>query len=99
MIEKIVLAFLAMFAASPVPTRIGWQKDNTVIVHFVADPNTIDTACGGPLPQGIILACVNRIGGDQMMVPNPCVYKDYDPYARMLCHELAHTNFWRHEYN
>lgn len=97
MLDKVVMVFLVMFAAAPVPTGLGWQKDNTVTVHFVQDANTPETC--GKAPEGYInLACVTDIGKSEMYVMNPCLFKDRDPYARTLCHELGHTHGWRHEY-
>ena len=90
------MKFLLMFGMVAVPSGVGWQKDNTVEVSFVADPNAV---CGPhPIPCWVILACVDEIGGKKMVLPNPCLYKDKDNYARLVCHELAHTNHWRHEY-
>lgn len=88
---------VAMLAMAPTPSGQGWQKDNTVVVSFVQNPNTVEN-CGVAPPGYINMACVDEIGGKHMILPNPCMYKDTDAYARVACHELAHTNYWRHEY-
>jgi hypothetical protein len=91
-----ILKFLSMFLMAPVSAVPENHADNTVIVRFVTDPEEINQLCGPPPPGYIIMACVDKIGGHVMTVPNPCVYKDHDAYARLLCHELGHTNGWRH---
>lgn len=95
MLDNVILYFLSLFALVPVPSGPGWHKDNTVTVSFVQDPNEV---CGPASPGMIILACVDKIGGKKMVLPNPCPYRDKDVYARLVCHELGHTNYWRHEY-
>lgn len=88
---------VAMLALAPTPSGVGWQHDNTVEVAFVQNPNAAENC--GVAPEGYVnMACVNDIGGKKMILPNPCMYKDVDAYARVACHELAHTNYWRHEY-
>lgn len=97
MLDKVVMSFLVMFAVTPVPTGIGWQKDKTVVVSFVQNPNSPEHC--GVAPEGMtILGCVNEIGGDHITLPNPCLFRNHDAYARLACHELGHTNWWRHEY-
>lgn len=94
MTAKMIMMLLSFYSSAPVPTGQGWQKDNNVTVSFVQDPNTV---CG-PIEGWTIFACVDEIGGNHMTLPNPCPFKDYDAYARLACHELGHTNYWRHEY-
>lgn len=96
----IVARFLMMFMTAPIPSGIGWHHDTTVIVSFVEDP---DKTCSDmhsipPHPDSIIMACVNDIGGKHVILPNPCKYAEKDAYARLACHEMSHTNGWRHEY-
>lgn len=33
---------------------------------------------------------------DTIIIPNPCRWEKFDPYARLLCHELGHVNGWKH---
>ena len=98
MIKELIMVFLAMFAAAPTPSGPGWEKDATAVVSFI-HPSQMADACGGVTPGRVVLACVDDIGGKHMYLPNPCLFKEHDAYARLVCHEMAHTNHWRHEYN
>ncbi len=98
MIKEMIMAFLAMFASAPTASGPGWEKNTTVTVSFIS-PADMDLACGWLPPPGMTtLACVDKIGGKHVYLPNPCLFKDHDAYARLACHEMAHTNYWRHEY-
>lgn len=98
MLDSVIMFFLSLFAETPLPSGLGWRQDNTVEITFVSNPHQINEMCGPALPGYIILACVDKIGGKRMVAPNPCVYADKEHYAKVLCHELGHTNYWRHEY-
>ncbi len=50
----------------------------------------IKQACGADA-----LACAD-VGLERINVPNPCFYTS-DPYAVVMCHEMAHLNGWKHE--
>lgn len=44
------------------------------------------------------IACAD-IGGHKIYMPNPCTYpevKDENSYAHLVCHEVAHTEGWKH---
>jgi hypothetical protein len=44
------------------------------------------------------MACVDKTWRD-IYAPNPCTDKavdDKNSYAHLICHEMAHTNGWRH---
>jgi hypothetical protein len=91
------LIALIMGFMAPIPSGVGWQEDNVVTVAFVSNPSE---ACGrlhGIEPQYGVVACVDDIGGKKVILPNPCLIKN-ERYARIACHELGHTNGWRHEY-
>ncbi len=45
-------------------------------------------------PAGSI-ACA-PVGGDLIIAPNPCAWRD--PYAKLMCHELGHSNSWPAEH-
>ena len=79
----------------------GFRQDNVGVI-MTTSPDIINEACRGDrvLPEGtIILACTK---GRNMLMPNPCLYQDMDPYARLLCHEMAHlprldnSEGWKH---
>lgn len=74
-------------APLPQPKYMG---NKIVIVKFVDDANTKKNC--GVASEGHIVAC-SGIGQDWMILPNACQFKD-DPYARVVCHELGHSNGW-----
>ncbi len=92
-----ILITLIMTFLAPIPSGAGWQKDNIVVVSFTSNPGEACAALLGGKPDDSILACVDDIGGRKMVLPNPCLIKN-EHYARIACHELGHTNGWRHEY-
>jgi hypothetical protein len=93
---EFLIALISSFLA-PIPSGVGWQKDNIVMVAFVSDPGTACSQLLGGPPNPFVLACVDDIGGRKVVLPNPCLIKN-EHYARLACHELGHTNGWRHEY-
>ena len=55
--------------------------------------NPLYASCAIPMPEGVA-------GPDwRVVTPDPCAdaYKG-EAYARLVCHELAHANGWRHEF-
>jgi hypothetical protein len=93
------LIALVMGWLAPIPSGVGWQKDNTAVVSFTSDPQTDCAILHNERPEDNegVVACVNDIRGDKMILPNPCLFKT-EHYARVACHELGHINGWRHEY-
>jgi hypothetical protein len=91
------LVALIMTFLAPIPSGVGWQKDNIAVVAFVSNPGEACANLLGGIPDPSVLACVDDIGGKKIILPNPCLIKD-EHYARIACHELGHTNGWRHEY-
>ncbi len=65
-----------------------------------ADPPVVHQVCTSNMPpldkNIIVLACTNP-ANRVMLLPNPCLYAEVDPYARLMCHEMAHLNGWKHE--
>lgn len=55
-------------------------------------PERVSEVCGSKHA----LACAGREDRfDVLYLPNPCGYPD-DPYAVLMCHELAHLQSWQH---
>ena len=63
----------------------------------------VDAACGRAGPGERKAACARIGAGTQpyVVMPNPCRFAEHFPdeelYAAMLCHELAHTQGWKHK--
>lgn len=84
------LLFLAGLTYKADLPPVHLRVNKTVSVEFVNNANTKDNC--GVASKGRFVACAS-VGGIQMILPNPCLYTD-DNYARMVCHELGHTNGW-----
>lgn len=72
------------------PTDPKYRGNHRMIVEAVGEDG-VDERCG-PAPAA---ACANP-ALQRVVVPNPCLYPD-DPYAGLLCHEMAHLKGWEHE--
>ena len=69
-----------------------YRGDTRVQVRFT---DHAEAMCGIiKAPRGSI-ACA-PIGGDLIIAPNPCKWRD--PYAKMMCHEKAHALGWPAEH-
>lgn len=80
----------AMAPLPPVPLRHNPDRQISITI---ADPILVHLLCGGKLgDSGTIIAC-SEVNGSRMIIPNPCAHKE-ESYARLLCHELGHTNGW-----
>lgn len=111
-----VLAAVLMLGMAPVVAQEGprlfgvegapaTNKQDNVGIIVTASPEVVNNVCmeGAPtVPFGsVILACTNT-KKRTILMPNPCLYEDVDPYARLLCHEMAHldqpdgTPGWKH---
>lgn len=81
----------------PYEYTVGSQ---TIVVHFLDTQEEIDKACGKAEKKGFTkLGCVKDNG--QIYVSNPCNWPEAkdDTYARLMCHEKAHVQGWRHPPN
>lgn len=61
-------------------------------------PDEVHAFCANFAQQPVtyrILACSFPSKNIKVM-PNPCPYQDWDPYARLDCHENGHFNGWEH---
>ncbi len=105
-LRSLALMAIAAFAANPAPTAPAtpvdpypvtktfagmpppkFHQDTAAILIFTSD---VSSYCG-KAPKGYVtLACAQ---GPQIAMPNPCQFPD-DPYAALLCHEMAHVNGW-----
>lgn len=80
----------------PVPLEGRYRGNAVAIVQFV-DPASVDRTCG-TIPGKRVVACVERIGGNRMTLPNPCnVEFQGEDYASVVCHEKGHVLGWHHE--
>jgi hypothetical protein len=80
----ILLALLAMRVELP-PQR--FQGDAGAMVQFKTD---VTKLCGvSPDPKKRMAACQD---GEFIVLPNPCQFAE--PYARIVCHEMAHKQGW-----
>lgn len=73
-----------------------YRGDYTTLSSVLTLPETrIREICGSEHA----LACAGREGSfDVLYLPNPCGYPS-DPYAVLLCHEMAHLQGWSHNPN
>lgn len=78
---------------------VEFMHDTTIKVQFHSDD--VDLVCeaeGVPHPStGTLVGCAGY--GDAthpptIHMPNPCFFQE--PYAQVLCHEMAHTNGYTH---
>lgn len=74
-----------------------FQQPTTVVI-MLTDQAGIDKDCGKQSDKNFTtLGCVDTKG--LLHLPNPCKYKEYknpNSYARLLCHEVGHTEGWHH---
>lgn len=71
------------------PTK--YQGDARVVVEMVS-ASAVKARCNDEA-----VACAFRDPRTTIIVmPNPCLYRESDAYAAVLCHELAHANGWEH---
>lgn len=80
------------YASSDAPPA-RFQADIRAEVTFV-NRGDLQRICGrgAPPPCGKIFLGCNQ--GGKLVIPNPCPDAERDPYAKLLCHELAHSNGW-----
>lgn len=73
-----------------------FQGSITMRMQFVA-PSEVTTRCvaigDDPPPCGYTWLACTMIERRESIFPNPCASPG-DPYADLLCHELAHANGW-----
>jgi len=82
-----ILALLIPLADYTLPPEI-YRGDATVTVTF-AKPELVQELCG---KRGVkeLIGCGEP---GLMIVPNPCQYPN-EVYARIICHEAAHSQGW-----
>jgi hypothetical protein len=102
LLSNVAVAF-ALLIANPVKGSIElpipeiYKGDAQVTVHFV--PLSDIPKYGGEAPKG--KTKIGCLADDlkTLIMPNPCSWEGYDDvksYARLMCHEKAHFNGWRH---
>lgn len=69
-----------------------YQGGARMKVHFTDHAQSL---CGIVKAAKGSIACAG-VGSDWAIMPNPCTWRD--PYARMMCHELGHSNGWAAEH-
>lgn len=71
-----------------------YRGDYTTLSSVITLPDDrLREVCG----SDHALACAGREGSfDVMYLPNPCRFPT-DPYAALLCHEMAHLQGWSHD--
>lgn len=71
---------------------LRFRGDARTIIQF-APPDEVDRLCSGGRPVcGFRFSACRR--GNQLIMPNPCGPAMAEPFAKLLCHELAHVNGW-----
>jgi hypothetical protein len=94
--KAVVLAFSSLLSnLLPIPPE--YQKETSVWVQTMSRAE-LDEKCGTAPPGYVILAC-GKVGQPYIYMPNPCGYpeaSDTRSYAHLMCHEIAHTEGWRH---
>lgn len=76
---------------------VRFIESRSAAVTLFLTPEGIARACGvSSRPNGVILACASEEKGI-MALPHPCQFPN-DPYAVVVCHELAHLNGWTGEH-
>ena len=88
---KPLIAILAASAVSSAAPPVQYQGDASAYVHFVRD---VAATCPIKAPAGYTLkGCHQRLGGQSILIlPHPCAYPG--EFARIVCHEIGHTNGW-----
>lgn len=90
MLLAVTVSCAALAALDPVtPPPEEYRKGGRFTVEFLA-PEAVWTRCmsrGALYPAN---ACADR---SLVTMMNPCAFEE--PYARILCHELAHAHGWR----
>lgn len=77
------------------PVRFRGEAASVVIFA-----NDVTQFCNTPPRPGyVLLGCqFERNGVPIIVVPNPCVLADRELYARIACHEKAHSIGWSGEH-
>jgi hypothetical protein len=68
---------------------VRYRKDTKATVYF-EQPNKINADDN----DGCDSAVFAYQDGNNIHLPNPCVYPKTDAYARIACHEMGHKNGW-----
>jgi hypothetical protein len=96
---RLAVIAMALLLTGCAETRIGpeppkrYQGEGLFWVKTLKGQD-VHTACYGASidgeAPGPVLACANKLAA---FLPNPCEWRS-DPYAQILCHELAHLQGW-----
>lgn len=67
-----------------------------VVVTVYTDRTGIEENCGKAQPGFVIIACTRATpkGQPVIFLPDPCFIGDTDWYAKIVCHEKAHSLGW-----
>lgn len=95
--QAVIGALLWVLPVERPPVEYQTVPDQPAIVLF-ADPQVVHQVCGelagvDPYDLRKILACANP-RNRTILLPSPCLYED--GYAKLVCHEVAHLNAWKH---
>lgn len=83
----------AVIALDPVQTPPPqFRGDVATRVEFVA-PERVSIRC---IERGATFLANACTGQGLVTAPNPCSFSD--PYARIMCHEMAHINGWANDH-
>ena len=87
-----LIAFNIGHMAPLPPLEYNKPLDRPVQIWFT-DPLYVHLGCGGSLPTEVQIFACSSIGGDKLIMPDPCLHTE-ESYARLLCHELGHSKGW-----
>src|SRR5688572_20541417 len=98
---KLLLAAPLLLSAVPNQSTVNnglpperFRGNSVSFVVFTSRAG-INVACGVARPGFIIIACKRQIDGVPVIfMPNPCPMGERETYARIMCHENAHTLGW-----
>lgn len=86
-----------------VPASQLWPPDefmgNNASIVIFTDREGIEQACGSP-PEGMVrIACQGTTaeGVSMIAIANPCLFPRDEFFAGIMCHELAHSNGFKHD--
>lgn len=83
--------------ALPIPEK--YMREAVATVRMIETQNELDKVCGTASPGATKLGC-QLTNTNLIVTGNPCHYpeaKDPYSYARLMCHEKAHLNGWKHK--
>lgn len=77
---------------SGMPPERFWGEGVSVVAYV----NDVNAICGDDDPDTVAMGCVRHTadGMPVTILPNPCFLGDVELFARLACHEKAHTLGW-----